>query len=153
MPKYIPCEKMKKLREAVKNGDEMARKILMAQLNDEDFSCDLDTYFQPKEEPKLIEEVANEPIEKQEETEAIQSQIPVITGKPTPSDNEISQGILSVINSCDKKTLEIANDEELSDATKKGALSILQEIKQSSLDCLEKFGKLMSSIAKKVVEE
>ena len=69
MPRYIPFEQMTKLREAARNGDEMAKKILRAQLDDtEDFSSELDEYFKPKEEVK-VEEVANKPQEeiKQEE--------------------------------------------------------------------------------------
>lgn len=157
MIKYIPCEQMKKLREAAKNGDEMARKILMAQLNDEDFSKDLETYFKPKEEPKPIEEVAEQPAMKQEETQQVQNvveqqrEMPAITGK-IPQ-NDISDGILNVIGACDRKTLDIAKDPNLSDATKKGALSTISEIKQSCLDSLEKFGKLMSSITPKQEEE
>ena len=153
MAKYIPFEQMKKLREAAKNGDEMARKILKSQLNDEDFSGDLETYFKPKEEP--IEQVAEGPAEKQEETQRVQNladrQMPAITGKIP--ENDISQSILATIGACDKKTLDIAKDPNLSDATKKGALSTIGEIKQSCLESLEKFGKLMSSIAPKQLDE
>lgn len=161
MSRYIPCDKIQKLREAAHNGDEVAKRILLAQLDDDtDFSEDLENYFKPQPEPEeqKVEEVAETPQEevKQPETEEIQNvsnieNTPVLTGK-LPED-EISSGILSLISSCDKKTLDIANNTEISDATKKGALSILQEIKQSCLDNLEKFGKLMSSISKKVVEE
>ena len=48
---FIPMHKMKQLREAAKGGDERAKKILHAQLNGSDFSCDLDEFFAPKEEP------------------------------------------------------------------------------------------------------
>ena len=146
MPRYIPHEQCKQLREAAKNGDELARRILRAQLDDkEDFSADLEEYFKPKVEP--VEEVAEAP-----QQEVVQPETQVITGEQT-STAEISQKILDLIGACDKQTLEVANNTELSDATKKGALSILGEIKQSCLDNLEKFGKLMSSISKKEVVE
>ena len=153
MSRYIPFDKMSKLREAAKNGDEMALKIIRAQLSDdEDFSSDLEAFFAPKEEPAKVEEVAeSNPEEVKQEVQA-KSQIPLITGKEA-AQNEISQKILDLIGACDKQTLDVANNSELSDATKKGALSILGEIKQSCLDNLEKFGKLMSSISKKTVEE
>lgn len=155
MSRYIPYEKMKSLREAAKNGDEMAKKILRAQLSDdEDFSCDLEEFFKPKVEPKPIEEVATEPAEKQPETEQVQEMVKqpsVLTGQIP--ENDISQGILSLISSCDKKTIEIANNNDIADATKKGALSILGEIKQSCLDNLEKFGKLMVSLKTKEEKE
>ena len=153
MPRYIPCDKIKKLREAARNGDEVAKRILMAQLDDDaDFSEDLENYFKPQEEEK-IEEIAEVPQEevKQPETDAVQAQPSVLTGKIP--ENDISNSLINLISSCDKKTLEVANDSEITDATKRGALAILQEIKQSCLDNLEKFGKLMSSISKKSVEE
>lgn len=53
--KYIPFDKMKTLREASRNGDENARKILKMQLDGtEDYSELLENYFAPKpEEPKV----------------------------------------------------------------------------------------------------
>jgi len=165
MGRYIPFQQMQQLREAAKNGDERAIKILRCQLEDkEDFSADLEDYFKSAiEEENKVEEVAEQPQEmaKQEETLEMQPNkpemegavVPTITGKPQESDNEISGSILALISACDKKTIDVANDSEISDATKKGALSILQEIKQSCLENLEKFGKLMSSISKKIVED
>lgn len=44
---FIEIEKMKKLREAAKNGDERAKKILQAQLKKEDYASDLDAFFAP----------------------------------------------------------------------------------------------------------
>ena len=46
--KFIPIEKMSKLREAAKSGDDRARKILDMQMSGDDFSPLLDEYFQPK---------------------------------------------------------------------------------------------------------
>lgn len=161
MGRYIPFAQVRQLREAAQSGDERARNILIKQMNDEDFSAELEEYFKPAiEEDNKVEEQPQE-MGKQGETEEIEvnnidminKTVPAITGKPQESDNEISDSILALISACDKKTIEIANDSEISDATKKGALSILQEIKQNCLENLEKFGKLMSSISKKVVEE
>lgn len=150
MARYIPFEQMQKLREAARNGDERAKKIIQAQLCDkEDFSADLDDYFKPQ-----VEEPEEEPVEDSVGVveEEKQNNPAIITGPEAPQ-SEISQKILDLIGACDKQTIDIVNDTALSDATKKGALSILQEIKQSCLDNLEKFGKLMSSISKKTVEE
>ena len=146
MARYIPFEQMQKLREAARNGDERAKKILHAQLCDEeDFSADLDDYFKPQVEEPVEDSV--EVVEEEKKENPV-----VLTGEAAPQ-SEISQKILDLIGACDKQTIDIVNDTALSDATKKGALSILQEIKQSCLDNLEKFGKLMSSISKKTVEE
>lgn len=57
---FIPVEKMKQLREAAKNGDERARKILQAQLKKEDYTSDLDAYFAPAPATtKVIQNGAN----------------------------------------------------------------------------------------------
>lgn len=49
---FIPIDKMRQLREAAKQGDERAKKILRAQLDGSDYGADLDAYFAPKPEPK-----------------------------------------------------------------------------------------------------
>ena len=53
--RFIPIDKMKSLREAAKNGDARARKIIIMQMNGEDFGSLLDEYFakQPKEEKPI----------------------------------------------------------------------------------------------------
>ena len=53
---YIPFEKMKALREAAKNGDERARKIIIMQMNGEDFGSLLDQYFTKPEESNKTED-------------------------------------------------------------------------------------------------
>lgn len=53
---YIPFEKMKTLREAAKNGDERARKIIIMQMNGEDFGSLLDQYFTKPEESNKAED-------------------------------------------------------------------------------------------------
>lgn len=53
--RFIPIDKMKILREAARNGDERAKKILNMQMNDEDFSSLLEEQFStPKTEDKGI---------------------------------------------------------------------------------------------------
>ena len=51
--KFIPIDKMKSLREAAKNGDERAMKIIKMQADGNDFDADFDAYFAPK--PKIEE--------------------------------------------------------------------------------------------------
>ena len=53
---YIPFEKMKTLREAAKSGDERARKIIIMQMNGEDFGSLLDQYFTKQEESNKNED-------------------------------------------------------------------------------------------------
>ena len=52
---FIPIDKMKQLREAAKNGDERAKKILRAQLDGKDYGADLDSYFAPKQAPQTTQ--------------------------------------------------------------------------------------------------
>lgn len=49
---FIPINKMRALREAARQGDERAKKILRAQLDGSDYGSDLDAYFAPKPEAK-----------------------------------------------------------------------------------------------------
>ena len=58
MAKFIPHERMSKLREDARNGDETARKILNMQLEGkDDYSELLESYFAPKPaEPEVKEE-------------------------------------------------------------------------------------------------
>ena len=52
---YIPFDKMKLLREAARNGDERAKKILMLQADGQDFSSLLEEHFAPHQEKPVIE--------------------------------------------------------------------------------------------------
>ena len=60
--KFIPIDKMKKLRESAKSGDERAKHILAMQLKgDEDFSELLEEYFAPAK-PEIANAEAAEPV-------------------------------------------------------------------------------------------
>lgn len=56
---FIPVDQMKKLREAAKNGDARAKAILQAQLGGQDYAADLDAYFQPAPETKIVNNAGN----------------------------------------------------------------------------------------------
>lgn len=64
--RFIPIDKMKTLREAARNGDERAKKILNMQMNDEDFSSLLEEQFStPKtEEKEILVKESNSPDDK-----------------------------------------------------------------------------------------
>lgn len=147
MSRYIPYEKMSKLREAAKNGDEMAKKILIAQLGGEDFSADLDTYFAvPVEEPEITEKkveiIDNEPekvkIPLEDKKEEVEEE-------PKKEEEDISKKLSDLIMTCDREILLLASDMDMKGATKKGTLMILNEIKQSCLDNLEKYSKIKNT--------
>lgn len=52
---YIPYDKIKSLREAAKKGDQRARKILIMQMDGNDFSSLLEEYFSAPQEPERME--------------------------------------------------------------------------------------------------
>ena len=56
---FIPVDQMKKLREAAKNGDARAKAILQAQLGGQDYTADLDAYFKPASETKIVNNTGN----------------------------------------------------------------------------------------------
>ena len=56
--RFIPIDKMKSLREAAKNGDSRARKIIIMQMNGEDFGSLLDEYFANPKTPNKVEETS-----------------------------------------------------------------------------------------------
>lgn len=47
---FIPMNQMKILREAAKNGDERAKKIIQEHFQKKDYSADLEDYFKPVQE-------------------------------------------------------------------------------------------------------
>lgn len=76
MARFIPIEKMKKLRESAKAGDERAKAILRKQmLGEEDFSSDLDEYFKPVEEKPAMETSTQEVAEKNPNVQSRQSHL------------------------------------------------------------------------------
>ena len=58
---FIPVDKMRKLRESAKGGDERAKKILMLQMGGEDFSSLMDEFFAPQPEPTQTVETQSMP--------------------------------------------------------------------------------------------
>lgn len=71
MARFIPIDKMSKLREASKNGDANAIKILDLQMSGGDFGSLLDEFFQPKQ--------------------VVENQQPVEVGKSLPQKGENSK--------------------------------------------------------------
>lgn len=65
---------------------------------------------------------------------------------------EIAQGIIDVISSCDRVSLEMLQNNEIDGTAKKGAMTIIQEIKSSLLDAAEKLTKIKSTFEKKEEE-
>lgn len=194
MARFIPIDKMKQLREAAKNGDERARKILHAQLNGSDFSADLDSYFASKPEPKaepvqVSTEQAAESGDKQlsgleqfladneitkdspeyddfvkdyyyEHPDEQKQEEDLVSVPMSDSDVEeeldltkdIAEELIKVISACDQTLVMILNNDDIEDTTKKGAMTTLQEIKNSVLDSFDKVKKVKKALCKKEEE-
>lgn len=202
---FIPIEKMRALREAARQGDERAKKILRAQLDGKDYGSDLDAYFAPKpapvssstsasapvapivsaegEKPKrhadpnnlqllqwlssngiketdedfeeALDEYYNEYPEQRPAEEEIQSSNPGSAPVAEPAQEEvdltkeIATSIFEAIKKCDDTNMTLMQNGELDAAAKKGAMTTIQEIKQSLMDSAEKLVKIKDSLSKK----
>jgi len=190
---FIPVEQLKQLREAAKNGDTRAKKILSSYMNKEDYSADFDAYFTPQTQPQEMEEgnpgsvqeavatkgtgnakldqfLADNGVKEgdsdyedalndyynefpNERPAEMLHSAPEQEAQPEAQEGldltqEIGQGIIDLISKCDKTLLEVMQSEEIDDTSKKGAMTSLQEIKQSLFDSAEKIKKIKSSFHK-----
>lgn len=119
MAKFIPIERLKKLREASQNGDESAIRILKMQLDGkDDFSNDLEEYFRPKPEPEP--EIEVEEIIPEDEAEE-----PECVGLV----KKLLKEELDAIESYSKAITQIMACESLEDGTKRKMISRFEEIK------------------------
>lgn len=65
---------------------------------------------------------------------------------------EIGQGIIDLISKCDKFMLNLMQNNDIDDTTKKGAMTSLDEIKSSLFDAADKVKKIKQSFDKKQEE-
>ena len=194
---FIPADKMRKLREAAKNGDERAKKIIDAHFHNKDYKADLESYFASASEPaqmsatntgkmpanvstgnaKLDEflrgngikegdpdyadaledyyrEFPNErPTEEQKpglESQHIAEHVPENEDvqEEVEMTRTIAQHLIETISRCDETLLAIAQNDDIDDTTRKGAMTILQELKQNLLDSADKVKKIKQSLCK-----
>ena len=199
---FIPIDKMRQLREAAKQGDERAKKILRAQLDGSDYGADLDAYFAPKPEakpaqgqfsmpakepgemPKGVgtgnaqldewlrsngihetdedyEDALNEYYMEYPEQRPAEDTLPIMhldglkdyqdeqaASEEVDMTKEIAQSIFEAIKICDQTNLSLMQNNELDPAKKKGAMTTIQEIKQSLMDSAEKLVKIKDSLTK-----
>lgn len=200
--RFIPIDKMKILREAARNGDERAKKILNMQVNDEDFSSLLEEQFtEPKKEDEtILVKESNSPDDKlqkflkynnvKEGDEDYESTVemyykefpkarPVVEAKATDGDDielpndedntsiygdedepivddeksktfidDLIEDEYDAINKYNNAINEILKLEE-NDATKKGMITDLEEIRRDEFNHVEKLKRIQSSLAKK----
>lgn len=183
MAKFIPIDKMKKLREASRNGDENAKKILAMQLGGtEDFSSLMDDYFksqpQVEEAPTgatstqgygLKEATADHGLEKFLSFNNITKDSPDYQSyvddyykeNPRPEMkveehcfiDDLIKDEIEAISGYGQAELEVMQKEDMEETTKKGVLIKLDEIKRDEMKHLEELRRLKASIHKKAEKE
>lgn len=171
--KYIPYEKMKALREAAKNGDQLAKKILRAQMDGNDFSADLESYFAPKanESEEVEEEVqvtpteidvkSDERLEKflsdngitkdsPEYDEAVKEFYAEVGGK-NPEEEDGFENLIKklmkeesdAIDSYSKAITKVMNDETIEPTHKRRVIARLEEIRVDEKEHFRELGELL----------
>lgn len=188
MGRFIPIDKMKKLREAAKNGDERARKIIAMQLaGKDDFSADLDDYFNPHQpqqtmstqasgvqqkpampkhkdcNPNLLKFLGDNGVAEDSadydgyvkdfynEFPNEKPQIGQMEQKGPDCDvfDRLIEDEIEAVTGYQQALLEIINDDSIGEATKKGIIADLEEIKRDEIEHLEKLKRLKSSKCEK----
>lgn len=172
--KFIPKDKMKSLREASRNGDERARKIISMQLDGmEDYSSLVDDYFKPQpeivENPTGVVQDGDEGLQKFLRENEITKDSPDYQSfvddyyKEFPQqekeeNNDISkfsflerliESEIEAVNLYNAAFMEVMNNDDLSDTERKGLLTDLDEIKRDEIDHLDKLRRIKTSLSKK----
>ena len=158
--RFIPIDKMKALREAARNGDERAKKILNMQMNDEDFSSLLEEQFStPKtEEKEILVKESNSPDDKlqkflkynnvKEGDEDYESTVeafykefpkarPVVEAKATDGDD------ISLPNDEDNASIYGEDDEPIEEDK-----IFIDDLIQDEYEAIEQYNKAISEILK-----
>ena len=158
--RFIPIDKMKTLREAARNGDERAKKILNMQMNDEDFSSLLEEQFStPKtEEKEILVKESNSPDDKlqkflkynnvKEGDEDYESTVeafykefpkarPVVEAKATDGDD------ISLPNEEDNTSIYGEDDEPIEEDK-----MFIDDLIQDEYEAIEQYNKAISEILK-----
>ena len=179
MAKFIPIEKMLKLREAAKGGDANAIKILDLQMSGGDFGGLLDEYFQPKQEApvegkSLPEKGEKSKLEQFLEFNNVTKDSPDYDSfvedfyKEYPNErpeakqqqevvevgNEhfllpLIQEEIKAINDYNEAIMKVMDMDELGDAAKRGLVADLEEIKHDEMEHLEKLKRMKVGLEKK----
>lgn len=169
--KFIPKDKMKSLREASRNGDERAKKIIAMQLNGtEDYSSLVDDYFKPQ--PEIIEnstgvvQDGDEGLQKFLKENEITKDSPEYQSFvddyykefPQQEKNDVSkvefieeliESEIEAINLYNAAFMKTMNSDDLNDTERKGLLTDLDEIKRDEIDHLDKLRRIKMSFSKK----
>ena len=112
---------------------------------DPDYDDAVEDYYNefPDERP---EPTAGEEVDEEADEEA-EEEVPE---EAKEAAKDLGQMLYDVIAECDKKMLEIMQSSNVDENAKKGAIISLQEIKQNTMDNIEKIKKVQKSFDKKV---
>lgn len=183
MSRFIPVDKMKKLRDASRSGDERAKKILSMQLDGkEDFSSLMDEYFKPQTQ---VEEYSNnldkntdEKLEKFLKFNGIDKDNPEYDSyvedyyKENPKQNDLEhkeqencndenhcfldrliKEEVDAIRSYSDAIMEAMSCDNFSETELRGITTRLEEIKRDETEHFEELRRLKASLMKKNQKE
>ena len=180
--KFIPIDKMKSLREASKNGDANAIKILDLQMSGGDFGSLLDEYFQPKQAALQGAPVEGKSLPNKGEQSKLEKFLAfnnVTKDSPDyesfvedfynefPEEREhghhgemceveedcfilpLIKEEIKAITDYNDAIMKVMEMDELGDATKKGLIAKLEEIKRDEMEHLEELKRMKNGLDKK----
>ena len=141
--KFIAIDKMKKLREAAKNGDEHARKILDMQMRGEDFSSLLDEF----EKPQMVEteqsvQTQSLPQKKSKLDEFLEFNN--VTKDSPDYDSFVEDFYREFPN--EKKPEKVDNPVEKIEDDKDGFDSIIRDLIQDETDAIDEYSKAITKL-------
>lgn len=110
---------------------------------DPDYDEAVEDYYNefPNERPEPTEEETKEPTDEEVDEE--------VNEEAKETTKSLGQILIDVISECDKQMLEIMQNASVDENAKKGAMTSLQEIKQNTIDNIEKVKKIQKSFDKK----
>ena len=145
MAKFIPIDKISKLREAAKSGDEKAIKILNMQMSGEDFSPLLDEFFQPLPEVNMEEKT----VETQSMPEKKNSKLEEFLAfnhidKNSPDYEDFVRDFYDEFPS--EKEGMVENPVKQIEDDKDGFDSIIRDLMKDETDAIEEYSKAITKI-------
>ena len=146
---FIPVEKMKKLRESAKNGDERARKILIMQMDGkEDFSSLMDEYFaeqEPVVENGLGEKVVEEKATETKEPEKVSKLQEFLSFNGITKDSpDYKSYVEDFYKENPNEPREVENPVEQIEDNKDGFESVIKDLIKDETDAIDEYSKAIT---------
>lgn len=146
MAKFIPIDRLSKLREAAKNGDANARKILDMQMSGDDFSSLLEEFFQPKPEPEAkTENVESKSLPQKKSRLDEFLEFNNIT-KDSPDYDSFVEDFYREFPEEKNKPDMVENPVEKIEEDKDGFESIIKDLMKDETDAIEEYSKAITKL-------